>query len=83
MWGRSVDLMDAQYVSILGDGDAAVMSALNSLQPYGARVVVEKQQCISHLSKRMYKGLDNIMQASIMRARLQASIIRLAIISTR
>ena len=30
MWGRSVDLMNAQYVSVLADGDAAVLSVLNS-----------------------------------------------------
>ena len=40
MWDRSVKLMNAQYTSILGDGDAAVISALNTLQPYGADVVV-------------------------------------------
>ena len=42
MWLRSMDLMDAQYTSILGDGDAAVLSALNTMQPYGADVTIEK-----------------------------------------
>ena len=29
MWARSVELMDTEYTSLLGDGDAAVLSALN------------------------------------------------------
>ena len=50
MWSRSVQVMGAQYRSILGDGDAAVLSALNSLQPYGADAVIEKHKCINHIS---------------------------------
>ena len=42
MWARSVELMDAKYTSLLGDGDAAVLSALNTLQPYGADVTIMK-----------------------------------------
>ena len=64
MWSRSVELMNAQYTSILGDGDAAVISALNTLQPYGADVVVQKHECINHMSKRMYKGLENVIKES-------------------
>lgn len=69
MWGRSVDLMDAQYTSILGDGDAAVISALNTMQPYGAHVAVEKQECINHMSKRMFKGLENVLKESTAHAK--------------
>ena len=64
MWSRSVEVMGAQYRSILGDGDAAVLSALNTLQPYGADVVIEKHECINHMSKRMYKGLENAIKVS-------------------
>ena len=62
MWTRSMNLLDAQYTSILGDGDAAVMSALNSLQPYGADIAIEKHECINHMEKRMYKGLEKIVK---------------------
>ena len=57
MWARSVELMDAEYISLLGDGDAAVLSALNTLRPYGADVMILKQECINHISKRMFRGL--------------------------
>ena len=36
MWARSVELLNAEYTSLLGVGDAAVLSALNTLRPYGA-----------------------------------------------
>ena len=54
MWARSVELMDAKYTSLLGDSDAAVLSALNALQPYGADVTIMKQECINHISKRRH-----------------------------
>ena len=63
MWARSVELMDAKYTSLLGDGDAAVLSALNVLQPYGADVAIVKQECINHISKRMYRGLAAALKA--------------------
>ena len=57
LWARSVELMDAEYTSLLGDGDVAVLSALNTLRPYGADVMILKQECINHISKRMFRGL--------------------------
>ena len=64
MWARSVDLFDAKYTSILGDGDAAVLCALNNLLPYGADAPIEKHECINHMGKRMFKGLEKIVKES-------------------
>ena len=64
MWVRSVELMDAKYTSLHGDSDAAVLSALNALQPYGADVTIMKQECINHISKRMYRGLAAALKAT-------------------
>ena len=63
MWARSVELMDAEYTSLLGDGDAAVLSALNTLRPYGADVMILKQECSNHISKRMFLGLAMAVKA--------------------
>ena len=63
MWARSMELMDAKYTSLLGDGDAAVLSTLNALQPYGADVTIVKQERINHISKRMYRGLAAALKA--------------------
>ena len=60
MWARSVDLFDAKYTSILGDGDAAAICAYNSQQPYGADAPIEnmsastiwEKEC-SRVSKRL------------------------------
>ena len=47
---------------LLGDGDAAVLSALNTLRPYGADVEIVKHECINHISKRMYRGLEKVVK---------------------
>ena len=57
MWARSVEQLDAEYTSLLGDGDAAVLSALKTLQPYGP-------ECINHISKRMFRGLETAVKDS-------------------
>ena len=62
MWARSVELLNAEYTSLLGDGDAAVLSALNTLRPYGADVEIVKHECINHISKRMYRGLEKVVK---------------------
>ena len=64
MWARSVELLDAEYTSLLGDGDAAVLSALKTLQPYGPDVEITKHECINHISKRMFRGLDMAVKDS-------------------
>ena len=56
MCARSVDLFDAKYTSILLDGDAAIVCALNNLQPYGADVPIEKHECINHMGKKNVQG---------------------------
>ena len=53
MWARSVVLLNAEYTSLLGNGEAAVLSALNTLQPYRAEVEITKHECINHISKQM------------------------------
>ena len=62
MWARSVELLNAEDTSLLGDGDAAVLSALNTLHPYGADVEIVKHECINHISKRMYRGLEKVVK---------------------
>ena len=69
MWARSLDLFDAKYTSILGDGDAAVLSGLNILQPYGPDAPIEKHECINHMGKRMFKGLEKIVKESAKRGK--------------
>ena len=64
MWARSVELLDAEYTSLLGDGDAAVLLALKTLQPYGPDVEITKHECISHISKRMFRGLEMAVKDS-------------------
>ena len=59
MWARSVELLNAEYTSLLGDADAAVLSAQ---RPYGADVEIVKHECINHISKRMYRSLEKVVK---------------------
>ena len=54
LFGRSV-----HCTKLVGDGDAAVLDAIKTLDPYGGKLV-EKEECINHVSKNMFKGLDRL-----------------------
>ena len=41
-----------------------MLSARNILHPYGADVTIEKWECINHMSKRMFKGLEKVVKES-------------------
>ena len=45
---RLKELMNAQYTSLLRDGVAGVLSALNTLRPYVADLDIIKHECINH-----------------------------------
>ena len=64
MWARSAELLNAEYTSLLGDADAAVLSALNTLCPYGVDMEIVKHECINHISKRMYWGLEKVVKGA-------------------
>ena len=54
LWKRSVDDGGFRYISLVGDGDAAVIESVNAIDPYDG-VTVVKEKCINHVAKRMYK----------------------------
>ena len=37
---------------MLGDGDTVTIASVNKAKPYGAGVVVKKEECIGHVAKR-------------------------------
>ena len=61
LWARSVEVANFRYTGLLGDGDAAVLEALNTLEPYPG-VVISKEECINHVAKRMFNALDRLVK---------------------
>ncbi|XP_062516106.1 uncharacterized protein LOC134191499 [Corticium candelabrum] len=60
MFKRSVAIRQARYVEYLGDGDSKAIKGINDSAPYGPDLLVEKLECINHVSKRMYARLEKI-----------------------
>ena len=61
LWKRSVDVGGFRYTSLVGDGDAAVIESVNAIDPYHG-VTVVKEECINHVAKRMFKGLERVVR---------------------
>jgi hypothetical protein len=60
MFSRSIDLYKFKYVTVLCDGDSKTVNKLNEINVYDVPVV--KEDCINHVAKRMYTGIERIKQ---------------------
>ena len=58
LWRRSVD-RGFRYTTLLSDGDANTFKHLSDLKVYGD-VVLEKEECINHVSKRLGTALRKL-----------------------
>ncbi|KAK6186660.1 hypothetical protein SNE40_005946 [Patella caerulea] len=70
LWARSEQL-GFRYTTVLSDGDSKTIDALNELSPYGETTPIIKEECINHVSKRMYKGLKLISRNAMAAARAE------------
>lgn len=61
IFGRSVERHNMQYTTVLCDGDSKAFSKVASLGLYDKEV--KKEDCINHVAKRMYAGLDALKKA--------------------
>ena len=57
MFGRSVDKHRMRYTTVLSDGDSKTVKKLNDENTYD--VEIRKEECVNHISKRMFARLDN------------------------
>ncbi|KAE8749128.1 hypothetical protein FOCC_FOCC004036 [Frankliniella occidentalis] len=62
LWQRSLEKNKMRYTSVLSDGDAKTISHLNELQPYGEDIIIEKEECVNHVGKRLRTALRNLVQ---------------------
>ena len=59
LWRRSEERHNLRYTILLSDGDAKTFNVLCELKPYGEGVVLEKEECVNHVSKRLGTALRN------------------------
>ncbi|KAJ4447837.1 hypothetical protein ANN_09845 [Periplaneta americana] len=56
LWKRS-EQYGLRYTTILSDGDASTYKRDSDEKPYGASVAIQKEECISHIGKRLGTAL--------------------------
>ena len=64
LWSRSVEKCKLRYTTILCDGDSKAFDAVTNLNVYGPGNVIQKEDCINHVSKRMGTALRNLVASS-------------------
>lgn len=63
LWSRS-ESIGFRYTTVLSDGDSKAYNHLNDLEVYGKNVKIEKEECVNHVGKRLYKGLMKCVQVA-------------------
>lgn len=58
-WWKNPNLFTKKYI---GDGDSKGSVAICKAMPYGGNVFIEKEECVSHFTKRMGIGLREIVR---------------------
>ena len=48
------------YKTYIGDGDSKSYATVSKAMPYGPLVHIVKEECVSHMTKRMGTGLREI-----------------------
>ncbi|PSN34640.1 hypothetical protein C0J52_24823 [Blattella germanica] len=60
IWKRSLQ-HKFRYTTMVADGDAKTFSNLQKLSVYGPEVIIEKEECLNHVAKRLKTGLKNVV----------------------
>ncbi|KAK3918961.1 Dual-specificity RNA methyltransferase [Frankliniella fusca] len=51
-----------RYTSVLSDGDATTIAHLNEIKTYGDDIIIEKEECVNHVGKRLGTALRNLVK---------------------
>jgi len=62
LWLRSEETARFRYTSMLADGDSSSFSHLQNIKPYGDECDISKEDCINHVGKRLYTGLQETIK---------------------
>ena len=69
MWKRSLSKHNFRYLTMVGDGDSKAFEQVKALKAYG-KDMVEKEECLNHVSKRLGTALRNLVQDCSKKSRL-------------
>ena len=64
IWARSIDKNQFRYITFLSDGDSKAYDAVSALNLYDTSRLIQKEDCINHVSKRMGTALRNLVESS-------------------
>ena len=53
IFSHSEDKLKLRLTSMLGNRDTKMIAELNEAKPYGPGVVIEKEECVGHVAKRL------------------------------
>ena len=59
IWGRSIAKRKLCYTTFIGDGDSKAYNEITLMKPYDP-ITVQKEECITHVAKRLKKNLCTI-----------------------
>ena len=63
LFRRSIQKYNLIYKTYVGDGDSKSYSTVSKACPYGPSVFIEKEECTSHITKRLGTGLREIVRS--------------------
>ena len=64
IWGRSLERNHLVYSVFVGDGDSKAFHHVTTLNPYPL-VKVRKEECLTHVAKRLKKNLKKIKPSTM------------------
>ena len=62
LFKRSQKKLGLTYKTYIGDGDSKSYVTVPKAMPYGPLVHIEREECVSHITKRMGTGLREIIK---------------------
>ena len=64
LWGRSIEKHSLRYMTMVSDGDSKSYDQVCQAGVYGKDKLVEKEDCINHVSKRMGTALRKLVDVT-------------------
>ena len=61
MWARGVMKHNMRYTIVVSEGDSKSFNAVIEMHPYGPLCIIEKEDCINHVCKRLGTALRNLV----------------------
>ena len=61
LYERSIEKFNLRYSTLIGDGDSSAYSRVCKEMPYGPDRIVEKEECVGHVMKRMGTRLQKLV----------------------